>query len=91
MSGVSQGIPGFGPVVVGTDGSRTAAEGVLWAAGEAAAREQPLTVVHAIGVEQAGYLAYDRSRSILDAAERVLDESVARVSQRYPGVAVTTG
>ncbi|MFJ2439626.1 universal stress protein [Streptomyces sp. NPDC087658] len=90
MNSITREASVLGPVVTGTDGSEKAMEAVLWAAGEAAARKQPLAVVHAIGVEQAGYVAYDESHRVLDSAKEVLDDAAALVSRRYPQVAVST-
>nr|WSZ99210.1 universal stress protein [Streptomyces sp. NBC_00857] len=90
MDSVTQGAFALGPVVAGTDGSEEAMKGVLWAAEGAAVRKQPLTIVHALGVEQAGYLAFDDSHRILDIAKQILDESAARVSQQHPQVTVST-
>ncbi|MFE3137905.1 universal stress protein [Streptomyces scopuliridis] len=90
MDSVASGIQALGPVVAGTDGSEPATKGVLWAADEAAARGRPLTIVHAIGVEQAQYLAFDDSHLILGTAREVLDKAAARVADRHPGVSVST-
>ncbi|MDX3851841.1 universal stress protein [Streptomyces sp. AK02-01A] len=79
----------LGPVVTGTDGSDHATRAVLWAADEAAVRGRPLTIVHALGVEQALYLAYDDAHTILDRARTVLDEATAQVSARRPDVRVS--
>ncbi|AZS84073.1 universal stress protein [Streptomyces griseoviridis] len=75
---------GLGPVVVGTDGSEQATRAVLWAADEAVARDRPLTVLHATGVEHAGHLPFDGSSSVLGGAREILDDAMARVSQRHP-------
>ncbi|MFJ2112554.1 hypothetical protein ACIOEX_11770 [Streptomyces sp. NPDC087850] len=81
MNSITRETSALGPVVAGTDGSEKAMEEVLWAAGEAAARKQPLAVVHAIGVEQAGYVAHDESHRVLDTAKEVLDDAATLVSR----------
>ncbi|MEV7869955.1 universal stress protein [Streptomyces sp. NPDC088124] len=80
----------LGPVVAGTDGSDHATRAVLWAAGEAASRRGPLTIVHAIGVEQARYLAFDDTHTVLGKARETLDTAAARVAREHADVPVST-
>ncbi|WP_329069903.1 universal stress protein [Streptomyces sp. NBC_01429] len=80
----------LGPVVVGTDGSDHATRAVLWAADEATARNRSLTVVHAIGVEQARYLAFDDTHTVLREARQTLDTAAAQVQREHPDLAVST-
>ena len=67
-----------GPVVVGTDGSEGAASAVRWAAREAAARDQPLRIVHAVDVDEAdvGERARDIAQVMHDTPHRILNEAV---------------
>ncbi|MEE1803501.1 MULTISPECIES: universal stress protein [unclassified Streptomyces] len=88
-SGTS-GARALGPVVAGTDGSDHATRAVLWAADEAASRNRPLTVVHAIGVEQAQYLAFDDTHTILREARDTLDAAAARVAREHADIPVST-
>lgn len=80
----------LGPVVAGADGSDHAARAVLWAADEAAVRQQSLTIVHAIGLDQALSLAYDNSHAVLSRARTILDEVTAQVSRLHPELSVST-
>ncbi|MFC9425998.1 universal stress protein [Streptomyces sp. NPDC056987] len=80
----------LGPVVAGTDGSDPATRAVLWAAGEADSRKGPLTIVHAIGVGQARYLASDDTHTVLGKAREALDTAAARVAREYADVPVST-
>ncbi|MFE4056628.1 universal stress protein [Streptomyces sp. NPDC059096] len=88
-SGTS-GTRGLGPVVVGTDGSDHATKALLWAADEAASRSRSLTVVHAIGVEQARHLAFDDAQTVLREARKTLDEAAERVAREHADVPVST-
>lgn len=80
----------LGPVVVGTDGSDEATRAVLWAAAEAAAREQPLTVLHGAGATHARYWTTDSPLATVDEGRAVLDRAAATVADRYPGLKVDT-
>ncbi|AWN30599.1 universal stress protein [Streptomyces sp. NEAU-S7GS2] len=80
-----------GPVVVGTDGSAGAAPAVLWAAEEAAARSQPLHVVHGTDIDVWGAsLDPDAVQPILDSALSLVDEAAKQATDRVPDLAVTT-
>ncbi|MGS2616805.1 universal stress protein [Micromonospora sp. LZ34] len=82
-----------GPVVVGVDGSELSTEAVGFAFDEAARRDAPLVTVHAwlhptsVGPGDMLPLVYDRD-ALAGAEERVLAESVAGWSERYPEVPV---
>lgn len=80
----------LGPVVVGTDGSDAATKAVLWAAAEAARRDQPLIVVHGAGAEHARYWPADSPLTAVDEGRALLDEVAAKVSAQYPGLTVGT-
>ncbi|MFE3825652.1 universal stress protein [Streptomyces sp. NPDC059092] len=84
------GTRALGPVVVGTDGSGHAARALIWAADEAASRNRSLTVVHAIGVEQARYLAFDDAHTVLREARETLDKAAARAAREHADVPVST-
>ncbi|MFE2943094.1 universal stress protein [Streptomyces sp. NPDC059255] len=79
------GTRALGPVVAGTDGSDHATTAVLWAAGEAASRRRPLTIVHAIGVEHS-----DDTHTVLGKARETLDAAAARVAREYADLPVST-
>lgn len=88
-SASASGTKALGPVVVGTDGSAHATKAVLWAAGEADARNQPLNIVHATETEaRSRHLSADAVRLVLDSAGGLLDEAAAEVRGAFPGVHV---
>ncbi|MFI8281424.1 universal stress protein [Streptomyces sp. NPDC085929] len=91
MDSSASGMASLGPVVVATDGSEGAARAVRWAAGEAASRSQPLTIVHAgdlgADVDSIDSAAVQRIR---DTGRRLLDDAAARVSEQFPDLSVTT-
>jgi nucleotide-binding universal stress UspA family protein len=76
--------------VAGTDGSDQATRAVLWAAAEATARDQPLTVVHGAGARHARYWTPDSPLTAVDEGRVVLDRAAATVADRYPGLKVDT-
>ena len=80
----------LGPVVVGTDGSDQATRAVLWAAAEATARDQPLTVVRGAGTKHARYWTADSPLTAVDEGRAVLDQVASAVADRYPGLKVDT-
>ncbi|GAA3367955.1 universal stress protein [Streptomyces sannanensis] len=83
--------PADGPVVVGTDGSPDAVPAVKWAAREAAARSQPLHIVHATGIDAwGGNLAPDTIRLVHDAAHLIVDEAAEHARGQVPDLRVTT-
>ena len=83
------------PIVVGTDGSATSQPALDVAADEAARSGAPLRIVHAFILShayaapevilEAGTLDYLRAE-----AERVLSEAAAYVTERHPGLTVST-
>jgi nucleotide-binding universal stress UspA family protein len=80
-----------GAVVVGVDGSDTAAAAVTWAAGEAGLRHRPLHVVHAfvwpmVSVPLGGTREWPALR---DAADRVLAAAVRHAETAAPDVPVS--
>ncbi|MFF4603206.1 universal stress protein [Streptomyces sp. NPDC001339] len=80
-----------GPVVVGTDGSAGAAPAVLWAAEEAATRNQPLHIVHGTDIDGwGGTVVPDAVRRLLDSASSLVDEAAKQATDRVPDLAVTT-
>ncbi|MEU4702468.1 universal stress protein [Nonomuraea dietziae] len=81
-------------IVVGVDGSRAGLEAVDWAAGEAALRDVPLRVVHAIPrwaceTEQVRYA--EVARWMRQGAETVLAAGVERAHRQQPKLTVETG
>ncbi|MFD7973761.1 universal stress protein [Streptomyces clavifer] len=91
MQNNRQSLTLFGPVVVGTDGTPDAHRAVRWAAIEADAREQPLTIVHATRTE-AGHphLSFKGIGQAKEHAVNVLAEAEALAGATAPGVKVTT-
>ncbi|MEU8976884.1 universal stress protein [Streptomyces monashensis] len=81
-----------GPLLVGTDGSDTAAAAVLWAAREATLRNQALHIVHATDVQEWGTDLYaaDVARILLEAPRRILDEAARLAHDLMPDLRVTT-
>ncbi len=74
------------PVAVGLDGSPESQAAAEWGAREAAALALPLRLVHA-WVDEPLYGAPAPER---EAAERLLGQAAAELSQRYPTLSVTT-
>jgi nucleotide-binding universal stress UspA family protein len=96
---VTRSIP-EGAVVVGVDGSETAARAVAWAARYAALEGRPLVLAHAFGVigapETVG-LHFDTGAAyglvygqLQDAGEAVLAEVRAKVAETHPELEVAT-
>ncbi|MDH4160574.1 MAG: universal stress protein [Actinomycetota bacterium] len=82
------------PVVVGLDGSDSARLALDWAADEAQRRALPLSVVHAWSiplppVPMGPTVAGPSDDVIRDAAQELLDEGVAHVRERLPGLDVS--
>ncbi|MGR3939543.1 universal stress protein [Streptomyces sp. BRA346] len=78
-----------GPVVVGTDGSSGAAHALLWAAQEAALRQQPLHIVYAVDLDLAERLSANTSRLVREAARSLLLLRVAATVSHAAHTAVT--
>ncbi|MFD3356822.1 universal stress protein [Streptomyces fradiae] len=75
-----------GPVIAGVDGSPEAGDAVLWAAGEAYRRKQPLHLVHATGTEgRATDRAAEEARA---AGHELLARTAEGVAGRFPDVTV---
>ena len=83
------------PIVIGTDGSAESRAALEIAADEAARSEVPLRIVHAFAWPQ----AYAAPELVLDPAsmdhlraeaEKLLADSAARVTDRNPGLTVST-
>jgi nucleotide-binding universal stress UspA family protein len=74
------------PIAVGVDGSRESRVATEWAAHEAAYRALPLLLVHA-WIDEPLYAPPAPER---EAAERLLDHAEAEVTERFPGLTVTT-
>ncbi|MDF2707150.1 universal stress protein [Nonomuraea muscovyensis] len=82
-------------IIVGVDGSRAGLEAAGWAAGEAALRETPLRLVHAMPdwackEEGSGRLA-EVARWMREGGKTVLAAAEDRVRRERPKVAVETG
>jgi nucleotide-binding universal stress UspA family protein len=81
----------LGPLVVGTDGSEHGTRAVLWAAAEAAARAQPLSIVHGVGSEPlASYWTPEGARVLIDGGREVLDQALSTVREEFPELRVST-
>lgn len=86
-------VPASGPVVVGVDGSELSEQAVAFAFAEASRRDTELIAVHAwlyptpVGPGDILPLVYDLD-AFREQEERVLAESVAGWSERYPEVTV---
>ncbi|TDC64747.1 universal stress protein [Actinomadura sp. GC306] len=80
------------PIVVGTDGSGESDRAVDWAAAEAALRERPLRIVHAVPGRSATALfaAAEKAGRLARAGHAVVDAAGARVRDRWPDVETTT-
>jgi nucleotide-binding universal stress UspA family protein len=83
-----------GTIVVGVDGSPSSATALAWAADQARRRGRPVTVVHAVGAQEAVWTdqsgadnrpGTDHTRAT---AQGLLDEAAAEVQRRAPGVEV---
>lgn len=82
------------PVVVGVDGSTSAAEAVRWAAAEAVRRRAPLVLVHVwtpvpAGVPHAeGLGSYEDA--LVEAGRQLLDDAATVARHAAPGVTTST-
>lgn len=90
------------PIVVGVDPDPSRRSALAWAADEAARRGLPLRLVHAQGMTTSGYWSGEFrtgreqwefregwEKVARDAGDRVLEEAVAFVGNRHPGVEVS--
>ena len=89
--GTVEGTVGGG-VVVGYDGSPSSREALLWAAGEADRRRQPLTVLYGVGWLEFGPLTGSvvAEADLRVAAEEVVAEARGIVHAAAPGVEVSS-
>ncbi|WP_067453180.1 universal stress protein [Actinomadura macra] len=81
------------PIVIGTDGSGESARALEWAAAEAALRERPLHIVHAIESRPYGRVHVaqpEGAEPITCAGRMVLAAARERVQERWPGLETTT-
>ncbi|MEV0390565.1 universal stress protein, partial [Nonomuraea sp. NPDC050643] len=78
-------------IIVGVDGSRTGLEAVAWAATEAAIRDAPLTVAHAVPKwvceEHPAHYA-EVAQWMRDGANTVLTDAEERARDERPGIRV---
>ncbi|MFG1947163.1 universal stress protein [Nonomuraea sp. NPDC048826] len=78
-------------IVVGIDGSLAARAAVVWAADHASRTHQPLRLVHAVDRQPYQITKFpdvDPSDQLRRAGEKALDEAVALVHERHPGLEV---
>lgn len=81
------------PIVVGTDGSPYADRAIEWAAAEAARRNRPLHIVHAVQpwIRDLGFSPDPWvSDSLADTGEQILTNAVQAAAKAAPDIAVTT-
>ncbi|MFG2006829.1 universal stress protein [Spirillospora sp. NPDC048911] len=81
------------PIVVGTDGSTCADRAVEWACDEAALRDRPLHIVHAVEPAPSIYpllVAPEMGRSLANAGQEILSAAVKAATARQPGIKMTT-
>ncbi|MGW7456275.1 universal stress protein [Streptomyces sp. NPDC054797] len=89
-AGMKRG-PELGTVVAGVDGSGPAQRAVFWAAAEAERRERTLHLVY--GADTDSRMLYASMYSIerlREAGRDLLQETSAKVTERYPGLHVST-
>lgn len=80
-------------VAVGVDASGPARNAALWAAGEAVARDVPLTLVHALGQAEGippalGLIAHQDHRAV--EARELVEAMAGNVREQFPGLTVET-
>ncbi|TNY35912.1 universal stress protein [Thermomonospora catenispora] len=84
--------PSAAPVVVGTDGSPGAGHAVAWAADEAALRDRPLRILHAVQTWGMGTAVMVGSADLLASLENagrlILEEAERLARRRRPGLEV---
>ncbi|MFA1547939.1 universal stress protein [Actinomadura chokoriensis] len=81
------------PIVIGTDGSDESARALEWAAAEAALRERPLHIVHAIEgrpYTTRHFAQPETALRVTRAGRSVLAAARARVQERRPDLVTTT-
>ena len=85
-----------GTVVVGVDGSESSERAVVWATQQASLEGRPLTLVHGIGLDGAGWLGAhtDHGTPLLDTlrevGQHVLDRAVSTAEWTVPDVEIGT-
>ncbi|MGW3708873.1 universal stress protein [Streptomyces albogriseolus] len=91
------GADGRRPIVVGVDPDPSKRLALAWAADEADRRRLPLRLVHAQGVPTGGYRSGETrpsweewNQALHELGDQVLEEAVAFVRSRHPGVEVST-
>ncbi|WP_411080113.1 universal stress protein [Streptomyces sp. cmx-18-6] len=81
----------LGPVTVGVDASDAARAAALWAAEEADRRGRPLAVVHAADTDgRSLFVGAETVQAVREAGRDLLADTVEAVSERCPGLVVTT-
>ncbi|MEV4671419.1 MULTISPECIES: universal stress protein [Actinomadura] len=81
------------PIAIGTDGSDESARALDWAAAEAALRERPLHIVHALQSwpsATAPIAQAEIAELITRAGRKILAAARERVRERWPNLATTT-
>lgn len=81
------------PIVVGTDGSDEAAGALDWAAVEAASRERPLHIVHAVEswpYKTPLFAPPETAERLTRAGRTLLAAARERVKERWPDLEITT-
>ncbi|MDF6040688.1 universal stress protein [Streptomyces sp. JH14] len=82
--------PDDSSVVLGIDGSEAARSAALWAAAEAARRNQPLHIVYAGDTDsRALYLSAESIERVREAGSALLKDTADAVVAAYPGLHVT--
>ncbi|TDB90367.1 universal stress protein [Actinomadura sp. 7K534] len=81
------------PIVVGTDGSGESDSAVDWAAAEAALRERPLRIVHAVAARPTKtplFSPAEKAERLARVGQAVVDRARERVRERWPAVETAT-
>ncbi|MFA1547947.1 universal stress protein [Actinomadura chokoriensis] len=81
------------PIVVGTDGSDESERALQWAAAEAALRERPLHIVHALEswpYKAPLFMPPETTERMTAAGRRLLAAARERVQERWPELETTT-
>ncbi|MCX4776602.1 universal stress protein [Streptomyces sp. NBC_01264] len=91
MEGSTQHRPDLGSVVVGVDGSSTALTAAFWAAAEASRRSSTLHIFYAGDTaDRIFYLSAQIIERVHAEGRDLLEVTAAAVSERFPGLHVTT-
>lgn len=81
------------PIVVGTDGSDESARALEWAAAEAAMRERPLRIVHAVEIwpyKTPRFAQPETAEHMTRVGRMILVAARERVQERWPDLETTT-